>query len=281
MNVSGARASLASTLAGVVLVAGASACAPQPAHPARGSASETSLRISAPADIKLPLDALYPTAQQDLRIQRAEAVLTAGCMRRRGHAYEPPAPFHFDMVSARARLFGLIDENEARAYGYAGKASDESRPAPKAPLTAAAEKALTGCADGSVKAVSVGAGSVDPSLLDELSMRTGGMAEADRSVKAKFREWSACMKAKGFAFADPWQPNDDPRWQPGKPTALEKRTAIADVRCKHSTGLVDTWYTVLVDYQQQAMKTFPTELARLAEATKKRAANAERILNCC
>ncbi|MBM7785046.1 hypothetical protein [Tenggerimyces flavus] len=230
------------------------------------------------SEIKLPLDALYPTAQQDLRIQRAEGLLTSRCMRGRGFSYAPPAPFHFDMASARERLFGLIDEKEARAHGYAGRVEAESRPPASPPLSATVEKALTGCVSESAKAVSGGVENVDPSVLDELSMRTGGMAEADERVKAKFREWSACMKAEGFAFADPWQPNDDPRWQPGKPTAVEKRTAVADVRCKHSTGLVDTWYTVLVGYQREAMSTFAGQLGRLADATATRDRNAKRVL---
>lgn len=273
MKPNGVAVSLAACLAGVVLICGASACAPGLAHPARGSSPKT----KPPSAIELPLDAYYPTAEQDLAIQRAEGELTARCMRRVDRTYTPPKPFHLDMVAARARLFGLVDEKEAQGYGYAGRIGPESK-AEKKKQDPADEKALTKCFDDSSKRLEKGVEPISLTALDDLISGVGQQAEADERVEVKFTAWSACMKAKGLTFADPWKTNDDPRWQPGKPSALEKRTALADVQCKHSTGLLDTWYSVTVEFHHQAEKKYAAELARLTKATAARAANAMKVL---
>jgi hypothetical protein len=244
-----------------------------------------------------PLDAFYPAKDQDLAMQRAQGVLTERCMRRYGYRYQPPEPIAPNVRATRERMFGLVDEAEAARHGYTGPpvpVGAAEKPEPKLSDTAYATLTGTdlssgnpvpakgvpegGCAGEASRQLSAGDKAISVDSLDQLTMHTAHQAEADQRVKDKFRAWSVCMKAKGLTYADPWQPNDNPKWVPGKPTPLEKKTAVADVQCKHSTGLIDTWYAVMVEYQHQAIERYAADLDRLGKSTAKRTANAERVL---
>ncbi|MBM7791074.1 hypothetical protein [Tenggerimyces flavus] len=244
-----------------------------------------------------PLDAFYPLKDQELVMQRAQGALTARCMLRFGYRYQPPEPVAGDIRATRERTFGLVDEAEAARDGYTGPVIPAGSEKPEPKLPEAEYTTLTGidfssgeprpakgrvpkdgCAGEAGRQLAAGADGLGPDALDELTMHTYHQAEADQRVKAKFGEWSVCMKAKGFAYANPWEPNDSPKWVPGKPTTLEKKTAVADVRCKHSTGLVDTWHAVMVEYQRKAIEQNAVQLDRLTKSTATKVANAKRVL---
>lgn len=266
---------LAATLAGVALVAGLLIWARSPAPPA-GRPALASAGAFTPADIALPLDAHFPSASDDLAIQRAHGLLVRRCMAAAGLAYRPEPPYHVDVPASRERAFGLIVEAEARTYGYAGTLVPERRAVP--PELSAPERArLPGCRTAAERTLLGGLAPVSLSVLDDLTRRTGAAAESDARVRTKVRAWAGCMRGQGFAYDDPWQPNDR-RWTPGKPTAEERRTAVADVRCKHRTGLVRTWYSVLVAYQHEAERVQAALLDRIDRTTATRAANARRVL---
>lgn len=262
-----------------------------------GNEQQQSVPVKESSGYDFPLDAFYPLKDQELAMQRAQGVLTARCMLRFGYRYQPPEPVAGDIRATRERTFGLVDEAEAARYGYTGPPIPAGSERPDSKLPDAEYTMLTGiefssgepepaggkvpkdgCSGEASRQLAAGAQGFGSDALDELTMHTYHQAEADARVKAKFGEWSACMKAKGFTYADPWAPNDSPKWVPGKPTALEKRTAVADVQCKHSTGLVDTWHDVMVEYQRKAIEQNAVQLDRLTKSTAAKVANAKRVL---
>ena len=53
---------------------------------------------------------------------------------------------------------------------------------------------------------------------------------------------------------------------------------MADVRCKHSTGLIETWHSVMVEYQRKAIEQNTVQLDRLTKLTAAKVAKARRVL---
>ncbi|TAK68477.1 MAG: hypothetical protein EPO13_10205 [Actinomycetota bacterium] len=83
------------------------------------------------------------------------------------------------------------------------------------------------------------------------------------AVTAAFRNWSDCMRALGFGYADPLAANNDSRWQTVEATAAEIATATADVACKEQTGLVAIWHDAEVSLQRASFAGHDAELTEL------------------
>jgi len=58
-------------------------------------------------------------------------------------------------------------------------------------------------------------------------------------VTAAMKKWSRCLAAAGYSYQTPKAANDDPRFAGPTASPEEKKTALADVRCKQQTHLVD------------------------------------------
>lgn len=92
--------------------------------------------------------------------------------------------------------------------------------------------------------------------IDDIANKAAGDAMNDDRVLAALDEWSACMAAEGFDFKDPLSAAEAQLTTAGDsatPSAVEIAQAVADVECKTSTGLVETFRTVRNGYEQRAV----------------------------
>jgi hypothetical protein len=99
----------------------------------------------------------------------------------------------------------------------------------------------------------------------EQGMRDPAWTKADKA-------WSVCMRKAGYRYATPkdaetdpdrWELEEqrtDPQYDPAEPSALEKKTATADARCKQQTGYVRTVHAVDVRIQNQLVAKNRTKL---------------------
>jgi hypothetical protein len=77
-------------------------------------------------------------------------------------------------------------------------------------------------------------------------------SKADPRVRAVLVDWSACMKAKGYAYPDPIAAAADERWNLSQPpTQPEKEVATAAAQCSVQGKVANTWYAVEVAYEKQ------------------------------
>ncbi|MFF4258287.1 hypothetical protein ACFY1L_44585 [Streptomyces sp. NPDC001663] len=114
----------------------------------------------------------------------------------------------------------------------------------------------------------------DPVL--ELEGKSLVQGKKDPAWKKADRAWAACMRKAGYHYATPQdaQTGDDRRSQeledrlngsrhdPNEPTALEKKTATADARCKQQTGYVRTVHAIDVRIQNQLITKNRTKLEK-------------------
>ena len=82
--------------------------------------------------------------------------------------------------------------------------------------------------------------------------------------------------AGGLRYRNPGQAQD--RNWPATPTPAEITTAVADVRCKTQTNLVNTWLTVEAAYQAALISQNLTALARLQASFGRLLSRAETLL---
>jgi hypothetical protein len=116
-----------------------------------------------------------------------------------------------------------------------------------------------GCLGQARRQLTAQGGTVNDAPLAE-SVNTDSLARSQQEpqVVAVFKQWSACMHAKGYDYAVPYDAGNDRRWATSAPSAVEIQVATADVTCKRQTNLVGVWYAVdsalqtsMIDTQQQ------------------------------
>lgn len=80
--------------------------------------------------------------------------------------------------------------------------------------------------------------------LAQRDTRTLERSSTRPAVRAAITGWVACMREAGHPYPSPEAAIGDPRWDLDKRaiSADEKRTAVADVVCKWSSGLVARWF---------------------------------------
>ncbi|MFI1168064.1 hypothetical protein ACH4UM_31820 [Streptomyces sp. NPDC020801] len=103
----------------------------------------------------------------------------------------------------------------------------------------------------------------DPVLdLESKSLKQG---MRDPAWNKADKVWSACMRTAGYHYATPKDAEDGrdrerqeledgltgPQPDPAEPSALERKTATADARCKRQTGYVRTVHAVDVRVQNR------------------------------
>ncbi|MFJ2002318.1 hypothetical protein [Streptomyces chartreusis] len=180
--------------------------------------------------------------------------------------------------------YGVTDPGQAARYGYQAARAEHERRYPEKDWTLSEYLALTGqfvpedpksvhghriprrgCLGEADRAIH---GTNPQDRKDPvLSLETKSLEQAWRvpAWKAADRAWSACMHKAGYRYASPRdaQIGDDRQRQeleerlngssrdPEEPSALEKRTATADARCKQQTGYVRTVHAIDVRIQNQ------------------------------
>lgn len=292
-------------LAVTILLGGVAACA---THATPSSSSPVTIEpalgqitmVNDWRQIKLPLDAWTLSGRDTWRIDRAEAEFTRTCMGRFGFSYsggpsdqEPSAnatgPTHY-------RLYGLLDEAHARAYGYHNgvlrspeKYAGNSKPISRDYANVVAAKLgggtykgqripSGGCVGDARRLVAGGGPTVDPSLAERLSGDSWLRSNSDSRVLAAFDTWSSCMADSGYRYRTPMDANNDDRWAADPSSKAEIAVALADVRCKKQTNLTGIRLAVDSAYERAAILAHAQELRSLKEGQQRQVRNAVQVL---
>jgi len=270
------------------------------------SARATALPSDLPT-FTLPL-AAYQLSGADLyTLQQAESQLTDECMKRFGFAPQASRLDRDLMVAeqkeADARLYGITSLAQAEANGYLPQLlpddGQDEAPAEEDRASASYLFVLYGSRTGLITTPPAGgwrspgrfggleippAGCLgeartalwgDPSaqvkdgLAQSLRVTAYERSVADPRVRTLFEQWSRCMARQGYRYRTPLEPRFD-REDDTAPSAEERATAVADVRCKDESDLAAKWNRVDVAYQRQEIED--NQLALTAEKDRIRAA---------
>ena len=262
----------------VVLAGGCAAGSSAASHPVSPPAA------SVPATaLVLPVEPYLYTPAQLAALLRASVVLERSCLARFGFTLPAPSPVRAYAGGLVPRRYGQTDLDAARQSGYHTLSQSDTNGSPivLGSLPTAEQLALAGPPPGSdpkVNDIAVPTGG----CVGQAEARIGGTAvdfgrspaaetiktesydnsQTAPSVVSALQAWSRCMAADGYHYADPLKAAGDPRWNTPTPTALEIRTALADVACKRSTNLVGIWYAAEATYMNQQISAESDELAQ-------------------
>jgi hypothetical protein len=193
-------------------------------------------------------------------------------MSRFGFSYDigPITENGYGPVSITDRRYGITDAALAQQYGYGLGPRDPARqPAAVRPdLSADGQTALTGSGQSVVKGQPVPTGGclgeadvilsgsvpagVDLRKANTLQLESFERSRTDSRVRTVVRDWSRCMAAAGFHYADPLAPPGDPAFS-GDVTPQQIAVALKDIDCKRETNLVGVWFAVDSAYERQAI----------------------------
>jgi hypothetical protein len=247
---------------------------------------------------RLPIARYSYTDAEIAVIESAEQILTQRCLRGFGIAYEPPQ--REPETSATAdRRYGLSSASEASRLGY----HPDIGPPPTGPDLSEDELRVfygsrganpdgsdgvvydgkdvpaNGCFGQSVARLSKKYAHPEAAeTARRISTQSYQDALTDPSVKDGFRQWSACMRDVGFRYASPLDPLNNKAFQGEEISAKEKKTAVADVRCKEETGLLDVWFRVESALQKADIQKNRAVLEELRSAHRKRVEAARSIV---
>jgi hypothetical protein len=118
-------------------------------------------------------------------------------------------------------------------------------------------------------------------VVDQINDAGFVVSQKDPQVHAGILKWSACMRAKGYTFADPLAAVASADLNQAQPSKPEIATAVADVACKSQTNLISTWSKAEAGYENAQIKKNAVTLngyrsrftAHLQQATKTLSAN--------
>ncbi|MGW1177809.1 hypothetical protein ACWD4P_29310 [Kitasatospora sp. NPDC002543] len=286
----------------LALLAALAGCGTGDARPAPPQLGEIPT-ITGVGQVIRPIDAYLPTTAQTRTVERAAYLTSADCLRRLGITEAPgpdPAGTEPAARDVRSQLYGYFAPDRVAATGYdAVVAVGTGQPASAAtrqvltgrdatgtPVTEFQGRAVPkgGCLQAGLDAVG-GAMFLnsDPSALPG-----GGPKEplTDPRVVAADRQWSTCMKDRGFTYATPAAAYMDPRWRdrtrsaetPVSHTPAELATATADDACKRSTNFMGITVAVQAAYDRQYIAAHPAELATFAQGVSRHVADAEQVI---
>ncbi|MFF0771910.1 hypothetical protein ACFYUK_23710 [Nonomuraea wenchangensis] len=225
--------------------------------------------------LTLPFDAYKTTPEQRATLGNAHNLLVARCMREQGVTVEPPAE-DAALIAAldpgNSRRYGVTDTEAAGRYGYhLARPPSPDTTATWAELPAATQSHLygagerRGCLDRASLVLERGARKADwPWLSRQDALTLERSAKAPEVVAAAGR-WRACMSRAGHDYPSPEAAITDSRWNLDERavTEDEKRTAVADTRCKQSSGLVAAWHAADAALQRALVRDHAARFAAL------------------
>ena len=244
--------------------------------------------------LALPLDAYAVTPAQRRTIQVAEQSLMTRCLERLGlkaDLPEPPSrPF-----GPNIRRYGIAEEGRARLLGYS--APEITRRPRRPDLPRRVEQALSGRGPSMIRGKKVPEGGCEGeaertldagvsgpkkgnAIVEGLGVATLERSARDSRVLAVFARWSACMKRSGYRYSTPRDANRSPSFADGRKhqvTRVERATAVADVRCKKRTNLINVWAGVETAYQRLAIAQNQAALTSARRAVETRLKNAAEV----
>lgn len=228
-----------------------------------------------------PLDAMFDTREEGDIYFRAREILVTQCMTDLGFPEIPELGVELpDVVVPRAAWddsLGLVDLEIAQTFGYQGAmdsewwaahdayiaALDESRAQYGDPVRDAAEYGAGGCDRQTGATLSpVDTSALDRDLIFSLEDLAVQQTQADPTVVESVTRWTSCMAEAGYTFTAIPIPAANP--DPATPEQIAQ--AVADVECKRSTGLIDTYVTVLYANQRALMNQHIDQVTLKIEA---------------
>ncbi|MCX5423909.1 hypothetical protein [Streptomyces sp. NBC_00078] len=247
---------------------------------------------------RLPIAAYsYSDAEYEV-IESAQQVMARDCMRNFGLPYRPPGKSAPAAISDRR--YGLSDMDDANRYGYR---LPPQPPEPEPKLTADQKKVLygsrsreipgekngrleyrgkavpdTGCLGSSIKKFAEPyAYPAGVTAASNISTDSYKDSMRDSDIKSLFTRWSACMKEKGYDYASPMDPFRTPAFTQGEVTEKERKTAAADVTCKRSTNLLESWLDTETRIQKGMIRKHTKVLQRLKELHREKVEAARKL----
>jgi hypothetical protein len=254
--------------------------------------------------VALPLDSYEQVAVQEQQaLAAAGDQLTARCMAAAGFSYPAaaqPGAGAANVQSIEGAGYGVASVTEAETYGYSqagpgvppgslvalpGFVAEQQKHGAAwtsallgfVPGARAGARQHTGCLQAADTALYGSLnGNPNPDPVPGIALQAAQWTQSYPLVVAVERAWSACMARSGFSYRNPGQAQD--RNWPATPTPAEIATAVADVRCKAQTNLVNTWLTVEAAYQAALISQNLTALDRLQASFGKLLTRAETLL---
>ena len=241
--------------------------------------------------VALPLDSYEEVSVQEQdALAAAGDLLTQRCMTAAGFSYSvtaQPGGGGVAVQSIEDGGYGITSLAQAEAFGYkqpAGASGEHGPAGITIPAFVGEQKkhgqAWTSALLGFIPGARADApqregclqaadselygrlsGNPNPDPVPGIAIQSAQWTQSDPRVLAVQRAWSACMARSGLAYKSPAQA-EERNW-PSTPTPAEIAAAVADVRCKTQTNLVNTWLTVEAAYQQSLIGQNVTSLSRL------------------
>lgn len=242
----------------------------------------------------------FSSADQDL-MESARRELANRCIRRLRVSYEV-TPIS-EKISSSDRRYGISNSKEAKAFGYHLPPRQPS-PHQQIKITGDAQVALYGTQKGTTGEKS------EPIRINGVTVPQGGCrAEADREIETpgkaargaeaartisvssfkdsmttpeveqSFREWSSCMKSKGYSYDSPLDSLGDRDFMRDQISQREKDTAISDITCKRKTRLLDRWFQSESKIQKKMIAENISELEKLKKSHEVQMRHVRKVLN--
>jgi hypothetical protein len=240
----------------------------------------------------LPLDP-YRLGLQNLGdVPKADDILLARCIHRFGYDIPPPVE-HQAPAGGLGDRYGVTDEQQAQSRGYHGPAN-LAAPAAGVVFSPVVDAIATGRGQSSYNGQAVPNGGClgeaqrklqegapaasDASLGESLSLESYDLSQRDSRVLKVFMDWSSCMNRSGYSYANPRNANNDPMFAANDPSPQEIAVAVADLRCKKETNLVNVWATVETAYQSRLIEQNAAALSVLKKNFEVQKKNAAAVL---
>lgn len=272
---------------GAVLLAGCTGGAGAPADPevVRPSAGDVPLASASPQSTggagaatvaarygPSPLQAYNLTPDENATIVNATNALVGACMVEQGYTYTPDDSTTTAGASTDwDRYLGLVDAAQAADYGYWLPGSPAGGAREKEEAEALAREQNLSAQDEAYRAALLGPDfpevspdacyprsssalipsgptpnlSIQADLFDTATAR----AQADAAVVAARAAWQSCMADHGYDLSEIPLPSAD-----ADRSAAVVAQAVADVGCKDSSGLTDTYITTLYAAESAAIE---------------------------
>jgi hypothetical protein len=286
----------------VAVLAGAVAgCSSTPDGPKVQPSAVVATNSAGSRAVTLPVFAFLPTDQQLTVLRNAQSLLINKCMHRFGFTdYEIAPP---PISRAQDRRYGVIDPAMAQKYGYSMVpgtiAATEPNDSPLNPRNMTRSELITlegvkgnpkatreaggtvipagGCAGEATRTIAPDGAFAPSRTAGKIKADSFERSQTDPAVITVFRSWSQCMAKSGYDYPDPIAAAADPRWNVNRtPSQASINAAVADVRCKDSTGLIALWAGVEARLQkadiekdsQQLNAEFQDLTAQIKRASK-------------
>lgn len=243
------------------------------------------------ATFSLPIAGYSFTESEAALLRDAENLTTEKCMARYGIEYS--AGSVSDQDPPADRRYGLSSFSEAKKYGYrmppTPSFEEESVSGEVEALlygTSASGKfrgqdvPVNGCAgEGVEKLRAKGQPQRGAQAAGMIAKESFIESMESVPVREAMRVWSICMGNKGYRYESPLEAMADQRFLGDEVSAVEKRTARADLECKDESRLPEVWFVSEREVQRRMIKDNSELLDELQETHDLRLRLARKVLS--